>query len=236
METAFGQALISTINGVPQRFRMTMQGGPSITMDCRDFIKTREDEDRLLDSIELPDNGAVLDFGCGAGRHLSKVRQRNATIHCYGIDICDLLLDYCCHTVSGPSTFFKTIEDLPHCSFDLIMLMGNGLGVLGSEQETTATLKTLVNSLARKGRILIETGNPFGTGYCSPYFTIEYGVRHDGPFHWGYSDRAWIFRTLQGLGCEVQIQSSKAPGGMFFFAIGQTGEQGAPPDAAKPRR
>jgi SAM-dependent methyltransferase len=220
MPTAFGQAMLATINGHPQHFRMTMQDGPSIEMDCQDFLSTREDEDRLLDVIELPDDGVVLDWGCGAGRHLLRVRQRHPSVECYGIDICDLLLEYCRRTINPPSEFVRTFEELPDREFDLIMLMGNGLGVLGGESEATRTLKRLVESLRPGGRIIIETGNPLA-GYFATQFEIVFHGHHNGPFTWGSSDRPWIEQTLTGLGCRVTIQPSSAPGGMFFFAVGQ---------------
>lgn len=218
--------MLATINGQPQRFRMTMQNGPSIDMDCRAFLTTRPEEDQLLDGIELPHDGRVLDWGCGVGRHLSRVRQAHPGVACCGIEVCDLLLEHCRRTVAAPSEFVGCFEDIPHRRFDLVMLMGNGLGVLGREQEAVTRLRALVQSLTGSGRIVIETGNPFGRGYCAPDFTIDFGGHSDGPFPWGYSDRAWITETLQELGCTVNIRPSNAPGGMFFFAVGTKGEQG----------
>ncbi len=107
------------------------------------------------------------------------------------------MLDHCRPSVAAPATFVRTFEELQHREFDLIMLMGNGLGVLGREYEAVARLRALVGSLKPAGRILIETGNPFGVGYCAPDFSIDYGEYRDGPFSWGYSDRDWISRTLR---------------------------------------
>ena len=222
--------MLATINGQPQRFRMTMQNGPSITLNCQDFLATRDEENRLLDGIDLPENGDVLDWGCGVGRHLSYVRQTHPSVHCCGIDVCDLMLDHCRRSIVAPATFAHTLEELPHREFDLILLMGNGLGVLGDEQGAVERLQQLVRSLRLGGRIVIETGNPFGRGYSAPAFTIEYGGHHDGPFTWGCSDRDWLSQTLEQLGCAVALSQSQAPGGMFFFAVAERGEQGAAPD------
>ncbi len=228
MPTAFGRAMLATINGPPQQFIMTMQGGFSIKMRCTDFLHTRQDENQLLDRIELPRDGMVLDYGCGVGRHLRHLRQRNPSVHCCGIDICDLMLDYCRRTIGAPATFVQTLEELGHRQFDLILLLGNGLGVLGREEDARAGLRRLVGSLVgsptRPGWIVIETGNPFGSGYFASNFTIDYGQYHDGPFPWGYADRDWISRSLQDLGLGVQIHPSQAPGGVFFFAVGQKDE------------
>ena len=221
MPTAFGRAMVATVNGQPQRFRMTMQGGPSIEMSCRDFLQTREEENRLLDGIALPANGVVLDWGCGVGRHLLRLRQRHPSVHCCGIDVCDLMLDHCRQTIAAPATFARGLDELTHREFDLVLLVGNGLGVLGSERDAVAGLRRLVGSLRPDGRIVIETGNPFGRGYTALRFTIDYEGYHDGPFTWGYSDRVWLLQTLENLGCTVSFKTSHAPGGVFFFAIAQ---------------
>jgi SAM-dependent methyltransferase len=219
MQTAFGRAMIDSINGPPRQFSMSCEGGPFIKMSCQDFLKTRPDENQLLNN--LPDQGAVLDIGCGVGRHLAQIRRNRPAIHCCGVEKCELMLDHCRNTIDAPATFVSSLEELPsHIKFNLIILMGNGLGILGQEQHATVRLGTLVNLLSNTGKIIIETGNPFGIGYIAPNFTIKYNGTHDGPFPWGYSDKQWISTTLQNLGCEVVIHPSQAPGGMFFFAVG----------------
>ena len=219
--TAFGRAMLATIGGQPQTFHMSMVNGPAIDMDCRDFARTRPEEDRLLDGITLPDDGSVLDWGCGVGRHLQRVREKHPSVHCYGIDICDLMLDHCRRTIAAPATFANNFEALPEREFDLILLMGNGLGVFGIESAAEAGLRRLVGALTRGGRLVIETSNFFGQGYHAPAFTIDAGGYHDGPFTWGYADRLWVRQTLEALGCTVTFGNSHAPGGMFFFAIAQ---------------
>lgn len=220
MPTAFGRAMLATINGQPQRFRMSMQGGPSIEMECSDFLHTRPEENQLLDGIGLPQDGTLLDYGCGVGRHLLHLRQRHPSVHCCGVEICDLMLAHCRRTIAAPATFERNLEALDCRQFDLILLLGNGLGVLGREDAAVVRLQQLIGLLTPSGRIVIETGNPFGRGYYAPNITIDYGAHHDAPFPWGYADRDWVTRALQNLGCDVEIQPSQAPGGMFLFAIG----------------
>lgn len=218
--------MLATINGHPQSFRMTMlKNGQSIDMDCYDFLHTREEENQLLDGIWLPDEGRVLDWGCGVGRHLMRIRQRYPSVHCCGIDICDLMLEHCRLTIAPPTTFAQTLGELAYQQFDLIMLMGNGLGVLGREQDAAASLRILVQSLSSNGRIVIETGNPYSVGYFSEQFVIDYQKYRDGPFIWGFSDHNWISQKLQEFDCIVDIQRSMAPRDKCFFAIGQRGKQ-----------
>lgn len=221
MPTAFGRAMLDSIHGNPRQFRMTMQGGHGINLNCREYLTTRTEENQLLDGLNLPEHGTVLDMGCGVGRHLVRVRRNRPNVRCYGIEICELMLDHCRNTIRTPSTFVNSLDEIPnHIQVDLIMLMGNGLGVLGQEQDARVHLGTLVNLLSKTGQIIIETGNPFGHGYVAPNFTVEYTEYQDGPFPWGHSDRKWITQTLQNLDCSVTIHPSQAPGGMFFFAVG----------------
>jgi len=224
METAFGKAMMKTIAGNPQKFTMSMAGASALKMSCTDFMDTRREENRLLDSIGLPDEGgAVLDFGCGAGRHLRRIRMKNPGVLCCGLETCDLLRNYCSDTINAPAEFATKFEDLSVREFDLIMLMGNGLGVLGGEEQAKEELKKLVASLKPGGSIVIETGNPFGSQYFSSEFSIEFDGQIDPPFVWGYADKGWVKSTLEDLGCRVKFEQSHAPGG-FFFAIGEKSE------------
>jgi hypothetical protein len=95
MPTAFGRAMLDTINGQPQRFRMNMLNGPSLEMSCDDFLHCRQEEQQLLGGIDTPLDGRVLDYGCGAGRYLSHIRQNHSRVQCIGIEICDLLREHC---------------------------------------------------------------------------------------------------------------------------------------------
>ena len=195
------------------------QGG--INMPCSAFLTTRSDENFLLASLDIPENGSVLDYGCGAGRHLSKLREGRARLQLYGVEICDMLRTHCQQTIAGPSTFVESLGDLPAKEFDLIMLMGNGLGVLGSEQNAIAQLEVLVGMLGSGSRILIEAGNPFSASYSAMDFTISYDGVQDNPFTWGYADQQWVSSTLEQSGCTVTIQPSRAPLPGSFFAIGK---------------
>lgn len=219
--TAFGTAMLETVNGNPQQFIMSTMNGFSIPMDCKAFITPRQEEKELLDSLTLASHSLVLDWGCGIGRHLNYLRQNNPSIHCFGIDVCDLMLAYCRNIIVEPATFTNNINELSDKQFDLILLMGNNLGVFGNEQQARTGLQKLIELLHPEGQILIETGNPYGQGYYSEEYAIHYQGQVDGPFTWGYADENWITQQLNDLGCKVSIYPSYAPGNFCFFAIGK---------------
>jgi hypothetical protein len=218
--TAFGRAMMDSINGgVAKRFNMTMQGH-SQSCACSDFLQLRPEEQRFLDAIELPENGNVLDYGCGIGRHLSCIRANNPAVHCYGIDICDLLREHCQRTIVAPTTLVSSLAELDGVKFDLIMLMGNGLGVLGKEVEARTKLQSLIAALNTSGKILIETVGPLN-GYALTTLTIQYENYVDGPFVWGGASQSWVKRVLSDAGCDVSFERSTAPHPGCFIAIGK---------------
>jgi SAM-dependent methyltransferase len=222
MASAFGKAMIDSIGGKVQTFQMTMVGNSTkMECSCDVFLRTRREENELLDAVDLQPESRVLDWGCGVGRHFSYLRKKYERVTCCGIETCDLLRQHCKQAIGGPAEFVSTWREVSEKSFSLILLMGNGLGVLGPEEQAERYLSELDRSLEPGGQFVIETGNPFGAGYCSPKFTIRYRDQHDGPFCWGYADESWIKCKLQALGYRVNISPSTALGGGYFFAVGQ---------------
>jgi SAM-dependent methyltransferase len=219
--SAFGRAILDSIQDGPKDFYMTMAQGPSIRMSCSDFLTLRPEEEELLKDLDLMEDCKVLDYGCGAGRYLNFIRKSYPKAHCFGVDTCDLLLEHCQKKITAPAQFASSLIDPPKDGWDLVLLTGNGLGVFGSEHETKKGLEELTKALKPMGRILIETGNPFGGGFSCGTFSLHYKGQTDGPFKWGYSDKKWIRQELSRLNCNVSFQESQAPGGFFFFALGK---------------
>lgn len=222
METAFGRALIDSIEGPPQRFRMTVvPDGPSQLLECREHIELAPYERDALDALELPEDGVALDYGCGVGRHFAHLRRRHPDLHCCGVDRCDLMLTYCWQNIPGPTTFASRLEDLKHREFDLIMLLGNGLGILGKEADAKAGLARLVGMLKPKGKLLVEScASPFGErGHAVREFRIQYREFEDPPLLWGYADEAWVEREVEALGLRVTL--TRGCRGPLFLALGE---------------
>jgi S-adenosylmethionine-diacylgycerolhomoserine-N-methlytransferase len=48
--------------------------------------------DRLIDSLDVPAGGTVLEIGCGTGRNLIRVARRYPSARIYGFDISDEML------------------------------------------------------------------------------------------------------------------------------------------------
>ena len=48
--------------------------------------------DRLLDELQVPDGGSILEVGCGTGRNLIKAAKRYPKARLFGVDISDEML------------------------------------------------------------------------------------------------------------------------------------------------
>ena len=222
MPTAFCNAMLQQIaTNQNQVFIMRPVGElTGLPMNTSDFMCLRQDEQEVFDKLNLAKKTCVLDYGCGIGRHLVYLRKHfpNVDLHICGLDICEGLLNYCRETLPENSDFESGLEGFQHQTYDLILFMGNGLGVLGDESNAIEMLTDLTNRLNPGGRILIETGNPFGNGYYSSLYTISFQGQEDPQFSWGYSDKRWLTDFFGNLGCNVTFSPSNAPGGCFFFA------------------
>ncbi len=220
MYTAFGYALLSALKNPEETFLLSFNGSSETQQQCLEYMRLRHDEIDLLDRIEIPENARVLDYGCGIGRHLKYLRDRRADITCIGVEKCDGLRSHCSEAIAAPNGFFDNIADaLKEDPFDLVLLMGNGLGILGDEDAARKGLRDLVNSMAQGGKLVIETGSMSGRGYQTEKLRISFNNRTDGPFPWGSAGRDWITRVLENLRCKVNISESQAPYGISFFAV-----------------
>lgn len=48
--------------------------------------------DTLIEKLEIPDGGALLEVGCGTARNLIKLAKRNPVVRLYGLDASSLML------------------------------------------------------------------------------------------------------------------------------------------------
>lgn len=234
--TPFGRAMLDEIeSGQRKQFTMEERGGHSLRMNCSDFLGLRDEEREILRDLQLPDAAHILDYGCGAGRYLQHISENlNPNASLVGIEPCDLLREHCRGCLGPEATLVSSYAELANQDSDLILLVGNGLGVLGREESAREGLASLVSRLRPGGRLLVESGNPFGAGYAAREFRIRYGNQTDDWFWWGFSDEAWLRHTLSELGCSVRrIIQSAAPGGCFFFILAQ---RAYPPQAAQAER
>jgi S-adenosylmethionine-diacylgycerolhomoserine-N-methlytransferase len=49
--------------------------------------------DRLIVALSPPQDGCVLEIGCGTGRNLIRLARRYPRVHCFGIDVSNAMLE-----------------------------------------------------------------------------------------------------------------------------------------------
>ena len=217
--TAFGRALLASARGRPQTVALSMGGDAPERHPCSHYLEVRGDEALLLDGITLPPDAAVLDLGCGVGRHLRHVRRRHPEARLFGVERCDGLRAHCEQPLCGPARFFAAEDALPHGQrYHLVLLLGNGLGLFGAEADVRAGLARLLDALTPGGCVLLETGQQPGCDYRASAVEIAWRGHRDGPFIWGGGTRAWLRDTVNALGACCELRPSEAPGGLFFLA------------------
>lgn len=103
--------------------------------------------------------GRILDIGCGVGRHALYLQSKGYDIT--GIDRSPLAIEVCKrrglkHAVVGD---MNTMNFTP-ASFDTLLMMGNGFGLLGSKERGRRLLKRWHPLVSKHGIIVAEANNP----------------------------------------------------------------------------
>jgi SAM-dependent methyltransferase len=169
---AFSRAMLDQVADPNRdvRFEFAVQGGPTISCSCRDFVVVRPEEERLIrEWLAGKDKPRVLDIGCGIGRHSALVRRLAPGAEITLVEIDPGLRAYACAEVAG-SVGHALLQNLPgDARFDCVFLLGNSLGIFGTEQETRDGLKRIHGLVADGGSVLIESGSP-SSGASPPSF------------------------------------------------------------------
>ena len=127
------------------------------------------------------------------------------------------LRDYCISVVPVADAY-KQFSDVPaDAHFDTVFLMGNGLGIFGSESTTRQQLQRLYGLVVDGGCVLVESGNFAAGSFYAAQHEIEYDGYVDGPFTWGYATREWLQRELVNAGFKVVSVTPSSRGRSFFI-------------------
>ncbi len=161
--------------------------------------------------------GSILDIGCGAGPHSLYLQEKNYEVTAvdtsYGaIEVCKLR--------GVHSTRHTAILDILGTKFDTLLLLMNGIGLVGKLKNLNHYLAHFKKLLHTNGQILLDSSNIIymyeeenggywipgnGTYYGEVEFTMKYNGSASKPFNWLYVD----FETLkaqcllEGFNCEL---------------------------------
>ncbi|MGX1929766.1 class I SAM-dependent methyltransferase [Flagellimonas sp. 2504JD4-2] len=182
----------------------------------RDFDQMPHLEQKALEMAK----GKVLDIGCGAGNHALYLQNKGFDIT--ALDQSEGAIAVC--QKRGVKSCVKSaILDYTHAKFDTILLLMNGIGLVGTLSNIDDFLNHLKSLLLPSGQILLDSSDIIymfeqddDGGYWIPdnaqyygevTFEMEYKGQKSSPFPWLYID----FNTLKNacnannLDCEIVI-------------------------------
>ena len=119
--------------------------------------------DFILDEVELPTDAAVLDLGCGEGRHAVLLAERGYRVT--GIDVVRELINRARskHGESDRLSFHggDSRDLVPHARdrYELVLLLYDVLGASGSRDDDLRTLRNIAAVLSPDGRLVLSVMN-----------------------------------------------------------------------------
>lgn len=172
----------------------------------------REDHDLSdLEQLALDHcSGSVLDVGAGAGVH-------SLILQDIGLDVTAIDISASAVEVMEMSGVNKALKqdvlDLKDQKFDTILLLMNGLGLVGKLKDLPGYLTTFKNLLNENGKIILDSSDisylyevpPTDHYHGEIEYQFEYKGRKGMPFSWLYADKVILETNAKevGLSCNV---------------------------------
>ncbi|MGB5498873.1 MAG: methyltransferase domain-containing protein [Maribacter sp.] len=159
--------------------------------------------------------GSVLDIGCGAGSHSLYLQEKKLQVTALDSSIGAIET---CKQRGVKSTQNCPILDFKNQKFDTLLLLMNGIGIVGKLESLKTYLTHFKSLLNPNGQILLDSSNiiyMFNTdedgGYWIPdskeyYGEVQFTMKYNGeigkPFSWLYLD----YNTLQNAAWECKFE------------------------------
>lgn len=181
--------------------------------------------------------GSVLDVGAGMGRHARNLVERGLDVT--ALDISEQCVHYL-NEIGIANAHTLDARFLPQARYDTVLMLGNGLGMLGSIEEVERFMSNLNTVLADGGRLLCDSvdmlvaqHDPFmkirrknamnGRHEGEVQFRIKYDDTVGEPFTWLFltEDELLSIASSLGLSCEVL---HKDDSGKFLVEVSQSSD------------
>lgn len=162
--------------------------------------------------------GKVLDIGCGAGSHSLYLQKKNINVTALdsskgAIKVCEL---------RGIKSYIQSdIYEFKDRKFDTLLLLMNGVGIVGTLNRLDQFFKHLKKILNPDGQILLDSSDiiymfeedqdggrwlPASSSYYGEVtFTMSYKNKKSKPFSWLYLDPNTLKNAANAnhLNCEI---------------------------------
>ena len=163
-------------------------------------------------------NGSILDIGCGAGSHSLYLQESGFEVT--ALDQSHGAIEVC-KTRGVKNVKNEAILDLLGTKFDTLLLLMNGIGLVGSLTGLRTHLAHFKRLLHPKGQILMDSSDIIymfedqddggywipgdGSYYGEIEFTMQYKDKKGVPFNWLYIDFETLKTqcALEGFNCEL---------------------------------
>lgn len=162
-EDAWGQLLLAQHNG-NRSYEAIERDDGYMDVSCnvqRYFSTYNEWSDHIQKAFQFV-KGAVLDIGCGAGRHALHMQENGYQV--LGIDNSPLAIKVC-QLRGVKETKIIPLEELSfkHDTFDTIMMLGNNFGLFGSFQKARSLLTRFHGFSSDDCLLILESLDPYRT-------------------------------------------------------------------------
>jgi len=173
----------------------------------------------VLEQVALKNcHGKILDVGCGAGSHSLYLSKKGFSVT--SIDASEGAISVC-RKRGLDSAICTDFLKYTGQQFDSILLLMNGIGIVGTLNNLNAYLKHLKSLLKPNGQILFDSSDilymydqeedggflvPTQNNYYGEVsFVLSYKDLKSDPFSWLYIDYNTISRAAQfhGFQCEL---------------------------------
>jgi 16S rRNA G1207 methylase RsmC len=160
---------------------------------------------------------SILDLGSCVGRHSLYARRCRPEAKITVVESDTKLRQHCLDTFQ-PHAAYADFSDISiGLDFDVVFMLGLGLGIFGDEDRTRQGLLDVLARLKPGGSLLIEGGKSTPGDFTTQRFSIRYGQDQDEPFNWGYATFDWLQNTLENNGQVKLSRRCRTSNGDNYF-------------------
>lgn len=217
--TAFSKAILTQISDANCRVRYELLCNETST-PClaSDYLSVRPEEQEIMASCLSGQRMLwILDLGACVGRHSRAARSVIPDSKIIIVERDNQLRQHCIETLQ-PEAAYADFSDIHESQkFDVIFMLGLGLGIFGNEIQTRLGLASVIQKLNSGGSLLVEGGKSTPGDFTTQSFTIRYGAQEDPPFQWGYASLSWFYQCLEQIGRARITDCWKTSNGDDYF-------------------
>jgi len=122
--------------------------------EWKDYAKEARTIEQLIERYKVTTGKALLDVGCGTGKHLQYLSRR---FECVGMDVNEPMLDQARRNVQGVRFIRGDMVDFSlGRKFDVIVCLFSSIGFVRTYRKLARTLRNFADHLQLGGVVIIE--------------------------------------------------------------------------------